>query len=90
MDVSIHGSNDRFTCTHALCVRRFNPEFLRERKIQLQNYLDAATALPSLLDACSYARRFFEVRWEVCSCQSTVECVWLGASGKMINKGDPH
>ena len=59
--------------THAVCVCRFNPEFLRERKIQLQNYLNAATALPGLLDACPYARRFFEVRWEVCSCRSTVE-----------------
>jgi hypothetical protein len=39
---------------------RFHPEFLRERKMQLQQYLDAVMALPSVTEVPE-ARIFFEV-----------------------------
>ena len=39
---------------------RFHPEFLRDRKVQLQEYLDAVTALPGLPE-CAEGRYFFEV-----------------------------
>jgi hypothetical protein len=42
-------------------MRRFNPDFLRERRAILQDYLDQMLSLPGVLDIRD-VRRFLEVR----------------------------
>jgi len=40
---------------------RFNPEFLQERKVELQQYLDSVTSLPGFLERSQEGCVFFEV-----------------------------
>ena len=40
---------------------RFNPEFLQERKVELQQYLDSVTSLPGFPERSQEGCVFFEV-----------------------------
>ncbi len=51
---------------------RFHMEFLRDRKVQLQQYLDAVTGLPGLAESAE-GRYFFEVR--TCGCGGMSGCM---------------